>query len=387
MRATDPQRAPTVREALLWEPRAGGAVACGLCERRCEIRPGRLGWCGARRNHEGRLFTLAYGDLAAVESRPIEIKPFFHYWPGSTALTYATWSCNLACAWCQNHALSRRRPDPQRAQCVPPAELVTLARAWGDRGLCASFTEPTLLFEHCCDTFPLARAQGLYCCFVSNGRMTAEALALLAARGLDALKVDIKGPPEVYGRFCGADDGVAAWERVRQATQLGLHVEVVNLIVPGVNDDDASLVWLIERHLEAAGPETPLHFTRYFPAHRFTAPPTQLSVLERAYRMARDAGVDFAYLGNVPGHPWEDTRCPACGTLLLQRHGPALLRAAVTPRGTCPRCERPVPLRGHIAAGCARDGAAMARSGVERDAATGRGEFQAPRPRGGSGNE
>lgn len=332
----------------MWEPLAGGAVACGLCQRRCEIAPGRLGTCGVRRNADGRLFTLVYGDLAALESRPIEIKPFFHYWPGSTALTYATWSCNLACAWCQNHGLSRRRPDPRRAKAFVPADVVALARAWGDRGLCVSLTEPTLLFEHCCETFPLARARGLYRCFVSNGRMTAEALAMLAARGLDGLKVDIKGPPQVYRRFCGADDGIVPWERVRQAKRLGLHVEVVNLVVPGVNDDDPSLAWLIERHLEFAGPETPLHFTRYHPAHRLTAPSTPVHVLERACRMARDAGVDFAYLGNVPGHPWEDTRCPTCGTLVLQRHGPALVRSALTPRGACPCCDRPIPVRGQV---------------------------------------
>jgi len=232
--------------------------------------------------------------------------------------------------------------------------------------LCVSFTEPTLLFEHCCDTFPLARAQELYCCFVSNGRMTAEALAMLAARGLDALKVDVKGPPEVYRRLCGAKDGIVPWERVRQAKHLGLHVEVVNLIIPGVNDGDASLERLIECHLEAAGSETPLHFTRYFPAHRFRAPPTPVPTLERAWRMARDAGVDFPYLGNVPGHPWEDTQCPACGTLLLHRQGPALFRSAVTPRGACPRCDRPLPLRGQIAAGCARDVAVMTRPEPER---------------------
>ena len=309
MGAADWQRAPTVREALLWEPLAGGAVACRLCERRCVIAPGRLGTCATRLNYGGRLLTLAYGDLAALESRPIEIKPFFHYWPGSTALTYTTWSCNLACAWCQNHGLSRRRPDPRRAQFFPPPDLVALARAGGDQGLCVSFTEPTLLFEHCCDTFPVARSEGLYCCFVSNGRMTAEALAMLAARGLDGLKVDVKGPPEVYRRFCGAEDGIVPWDRIHQAKG------------------------------------------RYFPAHRFKAPATPVRVLEQACRMARDAGVDFAYLGNVAGHPWEDTRCPGCGTLLLQRYGAALVQSAVTPRGTCSCCERPLPLRGQVGAG------------------------------------
>ena len=340
---------PTVREALLYEKLAGDKVRCNLCERRCLISPGLKGFCKTRLNVSGRLYTLVYGDLSALESRPIEIKPFFHYWPGSTALTLSTWSCNFDCIWCQNHHLSKTEPNPFKSSFWPPERVVERALQGGDEGLCVSFQEPTILTDWAARLFRMGRERGLYCCYVSNGYMTSEALRLLKGSGLDGLKIDLKGDAETYKKYCGGADVEKVWRNVREAKRLGLHVEVVNLIVTSVNDDEECLRWMIEGHLRESGADTPLHFTRYYPAYKFHNPPTKVETLERAYEMAVGAGVLYPYLGNVRGHRYENTYCPNCGESLIRRRGYTVIEYKVTPEKRCPRCGQSIPITGRYA--------------------------------------
>ncbi len=336
---------PSVREALLWEAEADGKVRCGLCERRCLILEGKRGACGTRANVKGRLMTLVYGDLAAAESRPIEIKPFYHFYPGSSAYTYCTWSCNLACLWCQNYRLSRQLPDPGSSNFVSPEKLIRAALLSGDDGLCVSFTEPILLFEHCVDTFPLAKQKGLYTCFVSNGYMTPEALKMLAEAGLDAIKIDIKGPPHVYEQFCGNADASVAWRNAKMAKDLGLHVEIVNLVISGVNNDEKSLKWVIQQHLSHVGPETAIHFTRYHPAYKLKNPATPVTFVEKACEMAKAAGILFPYAGNVPvSHKFSSTYCPECGKELIRRLDWSVAWDLIE-NGSCPGCGKLIPIK------------------------------------------
>jgi pyruvate formate lyase activating enzyme len=338
---------PTVREALFYEKLRSDRVKCSLCERRCEISEGLKGFCKTRVNVDGKLYTLVYGDVSAVESRPIEIKPFFHYWPGSTALTFSTWSCNFDCVWCQNFYLSKTPPDPAKAICYSPEKVVELVLKSGDYGLCASFQEPTLLTEWAIQLFKLGKEKGIkYCCYVSNGYMTLEALKALCHAGLDGLKIDVKGTSEAYEKYCGGADVEKVWRNAKEAKKLGLHVEVVNLVVSGVNDDEEALRWVIGKHLNVVGPETPLHFTRYFPAYRFGNPPTKVDVLEKAYEMARKAGVLYPYIGNVLGHKYENTYCSNCGEKLVKRYGYYILKYAITEDKKCPKCGARVPITG-----------------------------------------
>jgi pyruvate formate lyase activating enzyme len=342
-------RYSTVREALLYKKLRRDKVKCLLCERKCTILPGGRGFCRTRVNIDGALYTLVYGNLSALESRPIEIKPFFHYWPGSTALTFSTWSCNFDCVWCQNHHLSKTPPNPAEAGFYGPEKVVQMARRLRDEGLCASFQEPTLLTEWVLSAFKLGRAHDLYCCYVSNGYMTSETLKLLKKSGMDGLKIDVKGDKETYKQYCGGADVEKVWKRAREAKKLGFHVEIVNLIVTGVNDDEECLRWIIKKHLKAVGPETPLHFTRYYPAYKFHNPSTKVEVLEKAYNMAKEAGVLYPYLGNVYGHKYENTYCPNCGERLIQRRGYTIVRYRITDDKKCPKCRKPVPIRGrHI---------------------------------------
>jgi pyruvate formate lyase activating enzyme len=337
---------PTVHEALLYEKLGDYKVKCGLCERRCIISTGEKGFCKTRLNLDGKLHTLVYGNLSALESRPIEIKPFFHYWPGSTALTFSTWSCNFDCVWCQNHHLSKTEPNPSRSSYYSPEKIVEQAHLGNNDGLCASFQEPTILIDWVVQLFKMGREKSLYCCYVSNGYMTTEALRLLKESGMDGLKIDLKRDAETYRRYCGGADVEKVWRNVREAKKLGIHVEVVNLVVTGVNDDEDCLKWMIQRHLKEAGAETPLHFTRYFPAYKFHNPPTKVETLKRAYQMARKAGVLYPYLGNVPAHRCEDTYCPNCGEKLIQRFGYTILAYRVTSNKKCPKCGETIPITG-----------------------------------------
>ena len=323
-----------MREAKLYR-RAGGRVICHLCWRYCKIGEGDLGYCRARINVGGRLYTLTYGNISAIESRPMEIKPFFHFKPGKTALTFSTYSCNLDCPWCQNWHLSKFDPPGVYPE-VKPEELVRRAVERGDAGLCASFNEPTLLFEYLLDSFRIAKDRGLVNTMVSNGFMTPRAVEMLREAGLDAINIDIKGDDSVYEKYCGGKARFV-WKTAKKAVDLGVHVEMVNLIVTDVNDDEETIRDVIENHLKYVGEKIPLHFTRYHPAYMFKKPPTRIQTLEKAIEMARREGVEFVYIGNVPGHRYEDTFCPECGELVVRRYSYVVLENRVKD-GKCPRC-------------------------------------------------
>lgn len=310
------------------------------------ISPGNRGFCKTRININGTLYTLVFGDISALESRPIEIKPFFHYWPGSTALTFSTWSCNFNCLWCQNFHLSKVEPNPKKAVFHPPKHIIDIAIYNKDKGLCASFQEPTLLTDWTLELFKLAREKGLYCCYVSNGYMTLKTLKLLWQAGMTGLKIDVKGDAETYKNYCGGADVEKVWRNAREAKKLGFHVEIVNLVVTNVNDNEQCLSWVIQRHLKEVGPESPLHFTRYYPAYKFSNPPTDIHTLEKAYKMAKNAGVLYPYVGNVLGHKYENTYCPSCNEILIQRFGYNIVSYKITEEKKCPKCGQSVPITG-----------------------------------------
>jgi len=349
----------------------GQKVRCLTCERRCVLAEGQVGWCRTRQNRDGTLYTLTYGLVSSLSCNPIEKKPLYHFYPGSVALTAGSWSCNLSCPWCQNWDISKR--PPSGGEFIPPEDFVARARRRGCRGTSISFNEPTLSLEWSLAVFPLARQAGLYNTFVTNGYMTEAALELLVEAGLDGMNVDVKGDAETVKRHCGADVEVV-WRNCRRAKALGVWLEVTTLVIPGVNDDGPRLFkkghsdgapslfkkghsdgapslskkghsdgaegleGIADRIAGELGPETPWHLSRYHPAYRFDAPPTPVATLERARQIGLRAGLQYVYLGNVPGHPAEHTRCPGCGATLIERGFLRLIRSDVTPQGRCPHC-------------------------------------------------
>jgi pyruvate formate lyase activating enzyme len=335
---------PTVRPALLWEKVQDGKVRCGLCERRCEIREGSTGFCRTRVNISGRLYTMVYGDISSLSANPAEKKPFYHFYPGKLFLTAGTYGCTFRCPWCQNASISQAYPNPREANYISPEHFVRISLEEGCVGTSLSFNEPTLLFEYALDLFPLAHEEGLLNTFVSNGYMTLEALRMLRDAGLDAINIDVKGDAPAVRKYCAAEVE-PVWRNVREAKRLGMHVEVVNLVVPGVNDREEQFRELARRHLREAGDETPLHFTAYYPAYKFDAPPTPVATLELARSVAVGEGLKFVYIGNVPGHRYENTYCPTCGRLLVRRYGLELVEVDLEDR-KCPSCGREIPIVG-----------------------------------------
>ncbi len=327
-----------IRPALLQEP-AGQRTRCLTCERRCEILPGRAGWCQTRRHHNGELLTLIYGAVSSLSANPIEKKPLYHFYPGTVALTSGSLSCNLDCPWCQNHTLSKVSTGPVRF--FSPAEFVQVTVDLGCRGTSVSLNEPTLSLEWSLEVFRLARERGLYNTYVTNGYMTPEALRLLAEAGLDAMNVDVKGDARAVRQYCGVDVE-KVWRNCQLARQAGIWLEVTTLVIPGVNDGDGVLRGIAERIVAELAPDVPWHVSGYYPAYRFDAPPTPVQTLERAWRIGREAGLSFVYLGNVLGHRLENTYCSACGALLIQRRGLRLVNCHLR-GGHCPGCGQPVP--------------------------------------------
>ncbi|MEM2960401.1 MAG: AmmeMemoRadiSam system radical SAM enzyme [Candidatus Bathyarchaeia archaeon] len=335
----------STKEARLYTKLESGKVRCDLCERHCLIEDSGRGFCKTRINIGGRLYTLVYGNISAISVNPIEKKPFFHYLPGSKALTFSCCSCNFSCPWCQNWEISRSLPEDMTFYYIDIDEMVRAALSKNCQSLSVSFNEPTLLFDYCVDLFPVARRNGLRANYVSNGYMSSEALAMLHEAGMDAIKFDVKGDSQVYKDFCGGANVEIVWRNAKIAKALGLHVEIVNLLIPGVNDDESCIEWVVEEHLKV-GPEIPLHFTRYYPSFKFHTPPTPVKSLEKAREAARSAGVLYPYIGNAPGHKFENTWCPACGELLIKRYGFYIVKLNLLRKDECrcPKCGNKIPI-------------------------------------------
>lgn len=334
-----------MRRALLQEKLSSGKARCLTCAHHCILGPGQRGFCGTRQNQNGTIFTHVYGLISTISANPVEKKPLYHFFPGEISLTCGTWSCNFTCPWCQNWGISKSLPDPQRGVgFLSPLDFVRMAQQNHCQGVSLSFNEPTLLLEWAVELFPLARQAGLHTTFVTNGYMTAEAVEVLVAAGLDGVNVDWKGGPTAVKNYCGA-----VLETVIGNTclfkRLGVHVEITTLVIPGVNDREEDLRFLAEHIVTRLGPETPWHVTRYFPAYQFRAPPTLIPTLERAKEIGEEAGLRFVYLGNVPGHPGQHTYCPGCQALLIERESTGLIASHLR-AGTCPRCHEALPMRG-----------------------------------------
>jgi len=331
--------------ARLWE-QAGHRIRCLTCERRCVLGEGQQGWCGTRENRGGQLATLIYGNVSSLSANPIEKKPLFHFYPGSVALTAGSWSCNFDCPWCQNWDISKS--SPRSGRFMSPKEFVNETVRRRCRGSSISFNEPTLSLEWSLEVFQLAQARGLYNTFVTNGYMTSEALQLLIEAGLDAINVDLKGDSETVRRYCSADVEVV-WRNCQAAKKAGGWIEITTLVIPTVNDDEHSLTGIARRIREELGADTPWHVSGYYPAYRFTASPTPVRTLEYAHGIGRQEGLQFVYVGNVPGHQHESTYCPKCGELLIRRHGLSMLEYRMK-AGRCPQCGYLTPgvgMKGH----------------------------------------
>lgn len=330
-------------EARLYERVEEDVVKCLVCERGCVLRDGASGICRNYVNDHGRLLHMGYGLLSAVESRPIEIKPLFHYWPNSTALTFSGYGCNFYCPWCQNSHLSFSNL-PMKAGRTSPEKLIERAVRAGDEGLCASFNEPTTLFDFLLDLFELGRKHGLYGVLVTNGYFTEHALKILLEVGADGFSVDIKGCPNARGALTSIDH-LKVFRNAKMILDVGGHVEMVYLVVTGFNDFEECAEWIFEKHLEYLGESTPIHINRYYPANFWNKPLTPLKKLLKLREMALKMGIEYAYIGNVGISELETTTCPKCGKRLIIRNFHRVIYYKLD-GDRCPNCGHRITLRG-----------------------------------------
>ena len=323
-------------------PHAGTYVQCTLCPHRCIVADGERGHCRVRENRQGRLYSMVYGNPCAVHVDPIEKKPFYHFLPTAAAFSLATAGCNLRCLYCQNWSISQVPPEETDNTDLPPEAVVRYARQSQSPVIAYTYSEPTAFYEYMLATARLAREVGLVSVVVSNGFINPEPLKELCA-AVDAIKVDLKGYDEgFYREVCGGELQPVL-EAIRTIYESGIHLEIVNLVVPTLNDSLDQLRDLARWVAQEVSPDVPLHFTRFQPQYKLTnLPPTPLETLERAWEVAREEGLRFAYVGNVPGHPGNNTICPACGKTIIAREGFAVTDYRLN-AGACSYCGEPIP--------------------------------------------
>lgn len=331
-----------VRPSPWFTPLDGGRVRCELCPRGCQPGPGERGWCRVRENREGVLHTLVWGNPCAVHADPIEKKPFFHVLPGTGSFSLATAGCNFDCKFCQNFEISQARPEDTYNLDLPPEAAIAAALSAGCASVASTYVEPTIFCEYMMDLGRAARPRGLLNVMHSNGYINPGPLGQLCD-WLDAACIDLKAFSERYYREVTEGSLQPVLDSLALLRARGVHVEIVTLLVPGRNDSPEEIRALSLWVRDTLGPDTPVHFTRFTPRYKLRSlPPTPLESLEAAWRTAREAGLTFVYLGNVPGHEAENTICPSCGTLLIRRRGFSSAVLALKD-GRCASCGRRIP--------------------------------------------
>ncbi len=317
-------------------------VKCLLCARTCVLKSGERGKCRARMNVNGELRSLVYGHPVAVHVDPIEKKPFYHFLPGSEAFSFATSGCPLRCKFCQNWEISQSRPEDFNTAFIAPAKIVGSASEQRSPVIAFTYNEPTVFMEYLADTAALARKQKLRCVMVSCGFMNAEPLKEMC-QILDAIKIDLKGYSEdFYHNVCDAELRPVL-NTIRQIAKSGIHLEIVNLVVPTLNDSEKMLSGLADWIMGEIGPDVPIHFTRFHPDYQLVnLPPTPVATLERSRNLAMSKGIRYAYVGNVPNHPGNHTYCPQCGKAIIQRSSIFITQLDME-HGKCKFCGKSIP--------------------------------------------
>src|SRR3989338_4553870 len=314
-----------LKEAMCYDKQPDGSVSCFLCHHRCRVAEGRFGICAVRENKKGILYTRTYGRAASAHVDPIEKKPIFHLLPGTESFSFAAIGCNFRCGFCQNWQISQAKEAEKLgldSDEMPPDEIVAQAKKYGCRSISYTYTEPTIFFEYAYETAAIAKKEGLYNIFVTNGYITPEALEIIKPY-LDAANVDLKAFAEnFYNRICGAKlEGVL--ESIKKMKELGIWIEVTTLVIPGLNDSKTELKELAS-FIAGVGVEIPWHVSRFHPDYKLTgSEPTPVRTLEMAYKIGKEAGLRYVYLGNLSEE--ENTYCYSCDELLIRRTGFSVL--------------------------------------------------------------
>ena len=319
-RKTREVKEPEQREAMFYEQLENDVVRCKLCFRGCVIKEGQRSFCRNKENVGGKLYNLVHSRPSAVHVDPIEKEPALHMLPGTYILCFGTAGCNFRCKFCQNWHLSQNSiEDMIHTYDLPPEEAVELAREKGIPTLSFTYNDPISFYEYVYDIARIAKEKGLRILWHSNGTLNPEPLKELLKYS-DAVTIDFKGFTEEFYRRASSAQLAPVLRSLKIIKQAGVWLELVNLQIPTFNDHPEDIRRMCLWIRENLGKEPPLHFSRFYPAYRLTSlPPTPVSSLERAHKIARKAGLDFVTIGNVPGHEYNSTFCPACGKRLIHR--------------------------------------------------------------------
>jgi pyruvate formate lyase activating enzyme len=332
------------REAMFQSPLDDGRVRCNLCHQNCELAEGKTGICRVRKNIGGTIHTTIYGLASAVNLDPVEKKPFFHFHPGAPVLSYGTVGCNFRCRYCQNHSISQCEASTSNLRDQGPAgRPAARARELGCRGIAWTYNEPTIWYEYMYDASKVAKKEGLWVALVSNGYMKEAPLRRLAPY-MDAINIDVKGfDAGKYMKVSGAKLEKIQ-DTCRLMRELDIHLEISYLIIPGHNDSKEEMTAFCRWVSDDLGPDTPVHFLRFHPDYKWAhKPATSLPAMLRGYQTALREGLNYPYLGNISNEGYEDTRCPACDALVIQRKGHSVVKNNLR-KGKCPECGGDIPV-------------------------------------------
>jgi pyruvate formate lyase activating enzyme len=329
-------------EAMFWETQDEKRVKCVLCPRECEVADVERGYCGVRENQGGRYQTLVYGALCSANVDPIEKKPLFHYIPGTAAFSIATAGCNIECKFCQNWQISQFRPEQVDSVLVTPEQLTAACRARQVPTIAYTYSEPVVFYEYMHDAAALARTRGIGSVMISNGYIQEKPLRQLC-RHLTGVKIDFKAFTEKFYQESCAGELKPVLKTLEILKEIGIWFELVVLVIPTLNDAPDEIRQMSEWVVQHLGPDVPMHFTRFHPTYRITnLPRTPVTTIERCRQIAINAGVHYAYAGNVPSHPGENTYCHNCQHELIHRLG-FRVRSNRIADGKCPDCGTDIP--------------------------------------------
>lgn len=332
------------KEARFYKKLPGGGIECGICPRHCQVTDLERGYCGSRENRGDVYHTLVYGKPCSLNIDPIEKKPFFHFYPGTAALSLATAGCNVNCKFCQNWEISQSRPEQTENFDLLPQSAVELAVQRKTPNIAYTYSEPTIFYEYMNDIAELGHQRGIRSVMVTGGYIEEEPLRQLLPH-LDAVKVDLKGIREDYYRNIVSGELKPVLDRLLQMKESGIWLEIVTLVVPTLNDSETEFRDLARWIKTNLGSDVPLHFSQFYPQYLLkNLPPTPQQTLERAHAIAQAEGLNYVYLGNLPGHPAESTYCPKCGQILIERKGYRITQVNLT-GNHCAKCQQEIPGR------------------------------------------
>jgi pyruvate formate lyase activating enzyme len=329
-------------EARFYKKLPDREIECQLCPRACRLGDKERGYCGVRQNDGGTYYSLVYGKAVAVNVDPIEKKPFFHFLPRSSAFSIATAGCNVNCKFCQNWQISQVRAEQVENSELPPAGVVAGAQRYDCPVIAYTYTEPTVYYEYMYDTSVAARRAGIKNCVVTGGHINLEPLAELV-KVVDAVKIDLKGFTQEFYTNYVRGELKPVLEAIKAVHKSGVWLEIVYLVIPTLNDNPDDIRRMSRWLSGEIGPDVPLHFSRFQPLYLVkNLPPTPVSTLESAHEIARQEGLRYVYIGNVPGHAAENTYCPKCRRPVIERFG-FEVRTISLERGKCKSCGNPIP--------------------------------------------